>query len=783
MEELINEFIAETRESLEALAGEIVAWEAAPDDRARLDAIFRFVHTVKGNCGFFDLPRLQALSHAAEDVLAEVRGGRRAADHRLVSAVLAVIDRIGELVQALETGESVSSADDEQLIAALTDTIVSSAQEHEAGQTHGGEARKAIRSIRLSVDLLDRMMSSVSDMVLARNELARRLREAPGDVAVEAAFERVSACIAEMRDAITRTRMQRIDNLFMTLPRLVRDLSSELGKRVALEVDGGDVELDREMIEMIRDPMTHIIRNAIDHGIEPAAERAEAGKPAVGALRVCARQSGNQILIEIADDGRGIDGERLVNKAVSAGLLTRQKGEALSAAQKAALVFEPGLSTAAEVTAISGRGVGMDVVRANIERIGGVVDLESRPGQGLRLTLRVPLTLTIIPALTVTVGGQAYAIPRSAIEEIVRTMNGSVRIEAVAGSRIATVRDRRIPLVSLAEELGVARGENSAEEHLIILKPAGGDLYALAVDAVCDHEELVVKPAAPLVMATGLYAGTTLGDDGQPILLLDVSGIASCADLKLDQDEIEKLGAESQPIAAPRQETPALLFRTLQGAKRAIPLAVVERIEDVLAEAISFSAGRLRIVTGGERILPLAGCGTAPSGKLRILRLTDGAAELAYGFAEVIDLVTLSEAMEPAVAPGEVAGVTLVDGEQVEVIDAYWLFGAYAAPAEVGGEKPVCALAGGDPWMENILRPIVESAGYRVVREGEVEQPDVLIAGADMALPESALSENIVRLRFQPEVQGEANDSIYRYDRARLLWELSRRAAIRKAQA
>jgi two-component system, chemotaxis family, sensor kinase CheA len=379
MEDLINEFIAETREMLEALGGEIVAWEAAPSDRARLDAIFRFVHTVKGNCGFFDLPRLEALSHAAEDVLADVRSGKRTADHRLVNAVLAIIDRIGELVHALETGESLSSSDDSQLIAALGETYepVQGLQETALA---AADSRKAIRSIRLSVDLLDRMMSGVSDMVLARNELARRLRDVPGDMAVEAAFDRVSACIAEMRDAITRTRMQRIDNLFASLPRMVRDLSAELRKQVALAVDGGDVELDREMIEMIRDPLTHIIRNAIDHGIEAPEDRRKAKKAEAGTLRVCARQSGNQILIEVSDDGRGLDGDKLVRKAVANGVMTPEQAERLSPAQRCALIFEAGLSTAAEVTAISGRGVGMDVVRANVERIGGVVDVDSKPG-------------------------------------------------------------------------------------------------------------------------------------------------------------------------------------------------------------------------------------------------------------------------------------------------------------------------------------------------------------------------------------------------------------------
>jgi two-component system chemotaxis sensor kinase CheA len=305
MDDLISEFIAECREMLEALGGEIVAWEASPDDRARLDSIFRFVHTVKGNCGFFDFPRLEALSHAAEDALAEVRAGRRHPDPVLVSAVLAIIDRIAEMIAALDAGEEWPAGDDSALIHALQERAEVPAAPVAATVAEAQSKAVAPRTIRLSVELLDRLMSGVSDMVLARNECARRLRETTGDVAVDGAFERLSTIIAEMRDAITRTRMQRIENLFVALPRMVRDLSAELGKQVLVDIEGGDVELDREMIEMIRDPLTHIIRNSVDHGIETPPERLKAGKREIGLLSVSARQSGNQILIDIQDDGRG----------------------------------------------------------------------------------------------------------------------------------------------------------------------------------------------------------------------------------------------------------------------------------------------------------------------------------------------------------------------------------------------------------------------------------------------------------------------------------------------
>jgi two-component system chemotaxis sensor kinase CheA len=776
MDDLIQDFIAETREMLEALGGEVVAWEAEPHDRERLDAIFRFVHTVKGNCGFFDLPRLKGLSHAAEDALAEVRSGSRTADQRLVSAVLAVIDRIGELVQAIESGTALSSEDDDLLIAALS-AKAPAEEEHGSAPTVAAAARGAMRSIRLPIDLLDRMMNGVSDLVLARNELARRLRDGAATAEVEAVFDRLSATIAEVRESVTRTRMQRIENLFAPLPRMVRDLAAETAKQVALEMDGGDVELDREMIELIRDPLTHIVRNAIDHGIEKSEARQKAGKSAIGALRVSARQAGNQILIEIADDGRGIDGEALVRKAISTGLISDEQGARLSAAQKTELIFEAGLSTAKTVTAISGRGVGMDVVRANIERIGGIVEVDSRLGEGVRFILKVPLTLTIIPALTVCAGDQTFAIPRSSVEEIVRPRGQGIRIERLGGSSVVTLRGRRLPLVSLATTLGVE--SEGSERILTLLKVAGGGVYALEVDKVQDHEELVIKPAAPALMATGLYAGTTLADDGRPVLLLDPAGIASRARICLERMENEEpTAAAAEPARAQFQ---ALLLRSLGGASRAVALSAVERIEEVPPEAVQRKAGRLNVLIG-DRILPLEGCdGELPEAKIKVLRLSDGVSQLGYGFAEVIDTVTIASDLVPATLPGEISGVVLVGGEQIEMIDLHWLFARHAAVSPRREHLPVCVLPVDDPWMETLLRPIIECAGYRVIDSDhpEAATAEVAIVG-DGEPAASEGSARILRLRNAVEPNGRNDTSIHRYDRAALLGALGRGGARRR---
>ncbi len=781
MDDLIADFVAECREMLEALGGEIVAWEANPDDRTRLDSIFRFVHTVKGNCGFFDFPRLEALSHAAEDALADCRSGRRTPDGALVSAVLAIIDRIGEMIAAIDAGEELPSGDDSGLIDALAPGAEGPAVPAAATALvdNGAKAGNAgPRTIRLSVELLDRVMSGVSDMVLARNELARRLRESAGNVEVDGAFERLSGIIAEMRDAITRTRMQRIENLFVALPRMVRDLSTELGKQVLVDIDGGDVELDREMIEMIRDPLTHIIRNAVDHGIEKPAERLKAGKREIGLLSVSARQSGNQILIEIADDGKGIDGVKLVEKAIANGVIEREVAQRLTKAEQLALIFEAGLSTAKKVTAISGRGVGMDVVRSNVERIGGVVEVDSVPGQGTRMTLRVPLTLTIIPALTVSIGAQHFAIPRSAIEEIVRANGSSVTLERIGGAGVATIRGRRVPEVALADVLGLPSDVADEDRTLVVLRPAGGDVYALAVDRIHDHEELVVKPAAPAVMATGLYAGTTLADDGSPILLFDPAGLAQVGGVRLET--LERGGRAVEPtIAANSNEVPVLLFRGLDGQRRAVRLGVVDRIEEVVAnEAIGRTAGQLRVQLG-EAILPLAGVDADDQldGKVRIFRLNDGSHEIGYAFREVIDLMTLAGEIIPSDVPGAVSGVTLIDGEPAELVDAHWLFAEYLGAAARPAAQLVCRLPEGDAWMQNMLRPIVEAAGYLVIGEKDELSADITIVSEGRAVP-SEEGARILRLASDPDA-ADGQDSIYRYDRAGLLIALKSAAGRR----
>lgn len=766
MEDLLPEFIAETRESLEAIAGEIVAWEADPTDSARLDSIFRFVHTVKGSCGFLDLPRVGRLSHAAEDVLAAVRSGERLPDRGLVNAVLSIVDRIGEIVEAIDAGVALDDSGEDALIAALDGGDGNGVDDFDAdgvaliAQPTMLASRGQTRSIRLSVDLLDRMMNGVSEMVLARNELARRLRDS-GEELVGSTLDRLSQTVADLRDTVTRTRMQTVDALFSALPRVVRDTAAALGKQVSLSIDGGDVELDREMIELLRDPLVHMVRNALDHGLETPAERRRAGKRETGRLTVSARQSGNRILVEIADDGRGIDTNLLLARALAKNPSRDAELRALGERGRLDLIFEPGLSSRDVVTETSGRGVGMDVVRTNVEQVGGRITIANNPGRGLSITLEVPLTLAILSAVIVEAGGQAFALPRQAVDEIVSARANVVRIDAIGEGRVATIRERQLPLVALDRLLGLPHRPPA----LLIVVDVPGGAYALAVDTVIDTEELVIKPAAPAVMRAGVYAGQSLPDSGRPMLLLDAAGIATVAGLQFSAIEREETLAAAPLVEEGIQ---ALLFHDIDGRRRAIALAAVNRIEALPREAIHEAAGQWWMTAGGQAIgLVCAVPPRAAEPGWSALRLNEEMGALAYPVREALDIVTLPAEISPASVPGVIAGVVMLDGQPVELIDPLVL----TESALNARRAPICLLRGPEAgWMEIFLKPSIEAAGYRVVRRlVEGETPDVIVAmdGDEAAGGDAA---RVLRLGRTPA------DPLYRYDRAALLTALEKAA-------
>ncbi len=807
MDDLLADFVAETREMLEASEGEIIAWEANPADGSRLDAIFRFVHTVKGNCGFFDFPRLANLSHAAEDALADVRAGRREPDAALVSAALKVIDRIVELVDGIETNGACPDGDDTDLIAALQvgadDSAITGDPIREEAPAQGGAIQaehedpaspsvavspQAQRTIRLPVELLDRVMSGVSDMVLARNDLAHRLRQAGNQPTIDGPFERLTSILSDVRDAITRMRMQRIETLFGSLPRLVRDLSAELGKQVLVDIEGGDVELDREMIEMVRDPLTHIIRNAIDHGIETPHERLGTGKRESAFLSIAARQSGNTISIVVSDDGRGIDEEKIAAKALSTGLVTAAERAGMDREKILQLIFEPGFSTAEKVSNVSGRGVGLDVVRQNLEKVGGSIRVSSTTGVGTLFTLQIPLTLSIIPGLTVEIGAQRFSIPQSYVEEILHASAKSLDFTQMGETALVTFRGQRVPCLALADVLGLPDdlGEEGTRS-MVMLRLASGDLFALAVDNIHSHGDIVVKPLAPAVMKSGLYAGSTLLDDGQPVLLLDVTNIASMHNLM--SDARTRVLADALDSEVGKEETleRAMLFTDFEGRRRAIRLELVQRIETAPAEAIDRSTSSPRAVIDGL-ILPLIGLpeGPLPAPKIRLLRLTDGVSQLLYAVSEVDDAVALTGELKPVSDDPLVEAMTLVDGRTVSLIDGHELFARHGEPPKPLA-LPKCRLPDSE-WARTILAPLVTAAGYEAVAGAQKNAASPIDTSSPAAISiwfedefEAAKALDwtfpgpVIRLRNQPDAP-TGSETIYRYDREGLL------QALRKAR-
>jgi two-component system chemotaxis sensor kinase CheA len=809
MDDLLQEFIAETLESLDALTGVVVAWETDPSDRAHCDTLFRFFHTVKGSSGFLDLPRLERLSHAAEDVLDAIRSGRRAVDADTVSAVLGMMDHIAAITRGLGDGDPVREDRDQPLIDALVGAAAPEARSHEAqdvilvaaaepdaepdieiepapraaepGDAAAPRRETAQRTIRLPVTLIEQLMNGVSDMVLARNELSRKLRERDVDPDLEGSFDRLSASVADMRDLISKTRMQRVDRLFAAVPRLVRDLCRDLGKQVDLVLDGGDVEMDREMIEMVIDPLTHIVRNALDHGIGTPAERRAVGKPPTGRLAIVARQSGNQIVIEISDDGKGIDGAAITAKAVASKIITEAAAAAMTDTEKLQLIFRAGLSTAKAVTSVSGRGVGMDVVRANVERIGGVVTLESTRGKGTVFRLRVPLTLTIIPGLILRCGSQMFAIPRGNVIEILHDNNPTMVIHRTAGGRIATIRNVRHALIELEDVLGIPMREKQGPRSVLVIRASTGTPYALGVEAVDNHEELVIRPASPLVMATGLYAGMTLPDSGRPMLLLDALGIAAAGGIADDvADEADGKAADGEGAGGETLTIEALHLVELTGESRLLPLGVVERVEDVEPQQVVQSAGQW-FVRAQDGLRPVL-CRTPeklaePGEFVTCLRLNDGDDIAYYPVGAVLDIVNAPPVPDQPLDGPWVSGLHIIGDRQFEMLDSFALFAALRGerdrPRRDDDRRLRCLIADPDDiWMRTILAPLLVQAGHLVTIDARGEGCDVVLCGERPV--DSPQGVPVVALRADPAPADDTDGTIYRYDRKAVLGALAR---------
>jgi two-component system chemotaxis sensor kinase CheA len=528
MDDLLADFLTETHEGLVALDAALVRLERAPEDAATRSEVFRIVHTIKGTCGFLGLSRLEAVAHAAENLLGRYRDGTRAVTQQGVSLILSALDRIRAIVTGLEATGAEPAGDDAPLIAQLNaEAEGAGAEEHEAARPEPEPMQAAIetaapeaapmpeptpaaapasagaepevvpsggatppQTIRVSVDVLEDLMMLVSELVLTRNQLLQ-LARSQGDSAFAVPLQRLSHITTDLQEGVMKTRMQPIGNAWAKLPRLVRDLGVELGKKIALEMRGAETELDRQVLELIKDPLTHMVRNSADHGLERPEERLAAGKPETGRIMLKARHEGGHIIIEIGDDGRGLDAERIRQKVLAQGLATEAELTGMPEREIHRFIFRPGFSTATTVTAVSGRGVGMDVVKTNMERIGGAIDIRSREGLGTAFVIKIPLTLAIVSALIVEAGGERFAIPQIGVVELVRVGGeGTAQLERIKDAPVLRLRDRLLPLVNLAALLRLEPKGGEASGFVVVTQ-VGGHVFGIIVDRVFDAEETV----------------------------------------------------------------------------------------------------------------------------------------------------------------------------------------------------------------------------------------------------------------------------------------------------
>lgn len=774
MDELLNDFLTETSEHLEAASSQLVQFEIDPTNLSIVTSIFRLVHTIKGTCGFLGLTRLEALTHAAEAVVSHLRDGKAAAPE-VVTLILTVVDRVKLILAELEATACEPPGDDGDLIEALdlqrrrldadveldpdleiATPVISAPVEASAkpadkpAASNDPERHKRTETIRVDVASLERIMVLVSELVLTRNQLLE-LNRRQEDEAVKAPMQRLSALTSDLQDSVMRARMQPLSRLFARLPRLARELSAETHKKLQLKVSGGETELDRQLIEVIRDPLTHMLRNAADHGIEPPAERRAHGKPEAGTIEIQASHEAGYIAVSIADDGRGLDIAKIKAKALARGLVTESELEQMPPEAIYRFIFVPQFSTAATVTSISGRGIGLDVVRENIETIGGSITVTSTFGKGTSFNLKIPLTLAIAPALIVETGGHRFALPQQAVVEAIGLgEEAGHEVERIQDHLILRLRDDVIPLLDARDIFQLDPPRNAEDGLLAITIRFGSHVFGLIVDAVADVQEIVVKPLGLSLSHLSVFSGHTILGDGSVVLILDPIGIAKMLGFKQGLE----LGVTHVPehFVPPREKTRLVLFRSGTGALKVIPLSLISRIESSSSQAIQVSDGMLIMPHSGF-LLPLVrieGSATVETARDRpVLILGIGGESIGLIVDEIIDIVEDFLDIDIASAYPGAIGSARVRDEIVEIIDISH-FVKLARPDALarGVVKRFSVLLVDDrQFFRDMLAPILAAAGYRVTTASSARD-------ALFLLSKGAVFHAIVTDTDMPEMDG-----------------------------
>ena len=718
MDEIVKEFLIESAENLDKLDRDFVALEKNPGDKELIISIFRAVHTIKGTCGFLGFQKLESVAHAGESILGKLRDGQLVLNEERASALLALVDAVrGMLAEIEKTGKD-GDGNYNRLISTLTlllendiqtqsekpaappaitlapaetlsEASVMSASEEESSKTtnRSNEASGVSESaIRVDVGLLDRLMNLVGELVLARNQILQ-FSSTGENTGLGNAPQRLNLITSELQEGIMKTRMQPIGNVWDKFPRMVRDLASTCGKKVRLEMEGKETELDKTLIEAIKAPLTHIIRNSVDHGIESPEKRREAGKDEEGVLILKAYHESGQVNIEITDDGGGISADKIRDKAVFRGLISLESAKQMSERDLISLIFLPGFSTADKITNVSGRGVGMDVVKTNIERINGVIDIQSRPGMGTTLRIKIPLTLAIIPALMVTSKNNRYAIPQINLLELVRleTDQAQTGVQLVHGAPVYQLRGELLPLVFLNQELEFSDGLDLDQKSLnIVVLKAGDHQFGLVVDEVNDTQEIVVKPLTKILNHVNAFAGATIMGDGKVALILDVMGLAKKAHLtagNLDQAKLEK-ARETKEDGADKQML--LLVKAGNAAHMAIPMSQLERIEKLKVSLIE-RAGDHDVIQYRGKIMPLIYIGSVLSERgqsslgalaettlINVAVYTKNGRSIGFVVDQVYDVIEEVVEIKDVIQRDGVLGTAVVQNKVTEILDVEW---------------------------------------------------------------------------------------------------------------
>jgi two-component system, chemotaxis family, sensor kinase CheA len=634
---IVQDFLVESYENLDRLDRELVGLEQNPKDKDALAGVFRTIHTIKGTCGFLGFNKLEKVAHVGENLLTRLRDGQLTLNPACTTALLSMVDAVRQMLKEIEStgqdgeidyaelretltrlqhlvagdGASVPGAEAAPPAPAPTDSKAEEKVENPATLPKQAALREAVapETIRVGVNLLDKLMTLVGELVLARNQLLQ-ISNTVEDTGLQAVSQRMNLIATELQEEVMKTRMQPIGNIWAQFPRTVRDVALGCGKEVEIEMEGKETELDKTIIEAIKDPLTHLVRNSVDHGIELPEVRLQAGKPRAGRLILRAFHEGGQVNIEISDDGAGLSGERIRKKAVERGVVTADQAARMSEREVFNLIFLPGFSTAEKVTNVSGRGVGMDVVKTNVEKIGGLVDLQSTLGRGTTVRVKIPLTLAIIPALVVTCAGERYAIPQVNLLELVRleAEHATSAIEMVHGVPVYRLRGRLLPLVYLRRELKLAHAAEHAGSHddavNIVVLQADDRQFGLVVDEINDSEEIVVKPLRKQLKTVKTFAGSSIMGDGKVALILDVLGLAQRASVVGESRERSAAEKKAESVGSAGEKQTFLLFAGLGDSRMAIPLNILARLEEFPVSQVEMS-GTQWVTQYRGQILPL----------------------------------------------------------------------------------------------------------------------------------------------------------------------------------